>query len=434
MALMFTVSRQAAVLLSLALLILTGCGGGSSPSAPPAGDWTIPTGQGTLYRAAHMGGNWGTTVEASRTLPAGYFEYLRDLNVNWVGISVALHLDDSMDSTVERKTSGVKFPTFEDDVLVRMIRAFRKHGFNVYVTLAFELEEARSAARPVKRWQLGDPFAPDEDASIDPANWPWAPAHPDHGRFVGEFWRTYTEQAVHFARLFQAEGVALYSLGTETDRLFRSRSGGRWPNHFGDELKAMVQAVRAVYAGRLTYDMHYDAVKTRSFFGPGSDFLWQDLGLDVVGVSAYFELTDSPPTAVMSVASLQQAWERIFDDHLAPLKARNPGRPIVFTEFGYVDSIRSPFAAASDEFSTRVFADANGNGLDDGQETQANVSRAFFDVVAARPGIVEGAFLWDTMMADADTWARSFGTMRQFSIRDKLVEPIVRATYAEWRK
>ena len=50
-------------------------------------------------------------------------------------------------------------------------------------------------------------------------------------RFVREFWNTYTEQAVHFARIAQEEGVRMYSLGTETDRLFRTRSGGDyWTN------------------------------------------------------------------------------------------------------------------------------------------------------------------------------------------------------------
>ena len=53
-----------------------------------------------------------------------YFEYLRDMNVNWVGISVALHYDDSMDSTVERVYSGVITKTFTDDFLRKMIQTF----------------------------------------------------------------------------------------------------------------------------------------------------------------------------------------------------------------------------------------------------------------------------------------------------------------------
>ncbi|MBE7416476.1 MAG: glycoside hydrolase TIM-barrel-like domain-containing protein [Ideonella sp.] len=413
------------------------CGGGGSGDAvnpPPASDWVIPTGSGTLFRAVHMGGNWGTNVESSRALPAGYFEYLRDLNVNWVGISVALHLDDSMDSSVERKATGVRIPTFADDVLAQMIRTFRRHGFNVYLTLAFELEEAALAAHPVRRWQLGDPNYPAEDPSVVSANWPWSPSHPDHASFVAEFWRSYTDQAVHFARLAQAEGVAMFSLGTETERLFRTRVSARWTTQFGDELRAMVAAVRAVYAGRVTYDMHYQGLTTRSYYDNLTDHLWQDLGLDVVGISAYFPLSSVAPTSVMSTAELETAWDAIFRDHLQPLKARNPGKPVLFLEYGYVDSVRAPYEPAAESFTTRAFADADGDGADDGQRTQANIHQALFATMSRHPGVLEGAFLWDTMMADAQTWAAGFATMREFSVRGKLAEPVVRSTYGTWRQ
>ena len=52
---------------------------------------------------------------------------------------------------------------------------------------------------------------------------------------------------MHVARIAQEEGVRLYSLGTETNNLFRTRSGGDWPNHYGAQLKDMVRRVRAVY-------------------------------------------------------------------------------------------------------------------------------------------------------------------------------------------
>ena len=65
----------------------------------------------TPMRAIHIAGNWGTnrrTVEAWNAdsdedlIPLDYIEYLQGLHVNWVGVSVALHYADSMDSTVER--------------------------------------------------------------------------------------------------------------------------------------------------------------------------------------------------------------------------------------------------------------------------------------------------------------------------------------------
>ncbi len=264
-----------------------------------------------------------------------------------------------------------------------------------------------------------------------PEFWPWDIDHPDHERFVREFWETYTDQAVHFAKIAEAEGVRLYSLGTETESLFRSRSGGYWPNDFGVELRAMIQAVRDIYSGLLTYDMHYGALTAADL--PGSDNLWDDTDLDVIGVSAYFPLADTPPTTVLSMDELQVKWEEIFEDHLIPLRDHNPGRPIVFLEFGYTDSTTSPYNASADSFADKVFSDIDGNNLDDGEETQANIYQAFFNVMDRHPGVIRGAFLWDAMMSSNNDYAKSFARMRGFNVRWRLVEEVVRERYKLWR-
>ena len=79
----------------------------------------------------------------------------------------------------------------------------------------------------------------------------------------------------------------MYSLGTETDRLFRSRSGGYWRNDFYLESEGAWWKPYGTpeYGGTLTYDMNHTAVTVADgFFGPGSDHLWEDLHLDVVGI------------------------------------------------------------------------------------------------------------------------------------------------------
>src|SRR3989338_11257810 len=108
---------------------------------PVSDDWVIPQSDSNFMRAVHMSGNWGGNVKGIKTQDEQYFEYLRDLNVNWVGLSVALHVDDSMDATVERVYTGVEIPTFIDEDLERHITHLRKHGFHVYLTLAFEDQE-----------------------------------------------------------------------------------------------------------------------------------------------------------------------------------------------------------------------------------------------------------------------------------------------------
>lgn len=382
-------------------------------------------------------GNNGTNAKSMLESSSDYFVWLRDLNVNWVGISVALHLEDSMDSTVGPRYSGSGVLTASDTDLVNEIRAFRQHGFNVYLTLAFELDnDAVVAEHPVARWQLGE-----GDAYLAPAEvlpmlqkeyWPWDPAHPDHERFVREFFHTYTEQAVHYARIAQAEGVGMFSLGTETDGLFRTRSGDGWTNDFGNELRTMVSAVRAVYNGYLTYDMTFYVLTQNDFYGPGSNHLWEDLGLDVIGLSAYFSLTDTSPNRVLNVTELESRWEVIFQQYIVPLHDQNPGKPIIFTEFGYTDSLASPYTPSADQFAKRVLIDSDNNGKDDGEEMQANILEAFFNVMDRHPAVVSGAFLWNNTIASNETWNGSFGKLRGFDVRNKIAEDIVRTHYAQW--
>ena len=116
-------------------------------------------------RAIHASGNWGTneTVVSEWTgtaplVPPDYIAWLKSLHVNWVGLSIAIFVEDSMDATVERVYDAGG--TFPDAVVRQFVRDLRAHGLNVYITLAFEDHISENAARPVKRWQLGFPGDP----------------------------------------------------------------------------------------------------------------------------------------------------------------------------------------------------------------------------------------------------------------------------------
>ena len=400
-------------------------------------------------RAIHAAGNWGTNglvLEdwndhgSNPLVPPDYMAWLGHLHVNWIGLSVALTYDDSMDSTIYRNTEYAHYlssetVSFSDDALRQMIREFRSQGIDIYLTLAFETYAAENAARPVRRWELGDSGDADGgpccNSGILPEYWPWRPAHPDHERFVAEFWETYTQHAVHVATIAEEEGVRMYSLGTETDRLFRTRSGGYFVNDFGAELRSMVERVRAVYTGLLTYDMHYGVLLDPYFFGPGSDQLWNDLDLDVVGVSAWFPLTETKPLAVTTVEEAQAAYEQIITDRLIPLAGRNPHRPVIFLEYGAMDMVGTP-AEPGDaaDFPEFVFDDANGNGVDDGRETQANLYRGLLNAMDSHPGVVNGAFFWDNWITSNDIWAGYWAKRRVFAVKDKPSQETVQAAYA----
>ena len=239
------------------------------PATLPANVVDLP------LRAIHASGYWGTNEQvvekwmrsgAGPLVPRDYLDWLKSLHVNWVGISVPLFIDDSMDSSVERASASSG--TWPQAALRQFIRDMTAEDIDVYMTLAIEDYEAAMSARPVQRWQLGDPGDPGE--GVLPEHWPWRPDHPEHDRFVSDFWDSYADQAVHFAGIAQAEEARMFSLGTETDRLFRTRPGGyNTATNFGDELRSMVDRVRAVYDGLVTYDMHYDVLRTPDFYGPG---------------------------------------------------------------------------------------------------------------------------------------------------------------------
>ena len=73
-------------------------------------------------------------------------------------------------------------------------------------------------------------------------------------------------------------------------------------------------------------------------------------------------------------------------------------------------------------------------GLDDGEELQANIHQVFFNTIDKNPGLVQGAYLWDTMMASESAYRESFGQLRGTNARGRLAEEVVRATYAAWRQ
>lgn len=76
-----------------------------------------------------------------------------------------------------------------------------------------------------------------------------------------------------------------------------------------------------------------------------------------------------------------------------------------------------------------VPSDANRNGLDDGEEAQANIFQAFFNASARYPGTVNGAFFWDNWIATDAMWADYWLGRRSFAFRGKLAEAVVRDAY-----
>jgi hypothetical protein len=150
-----------------------------------------------------------------------------------------------------------------------------------------------------------------------------------------EWFRSYNVFITHYARVAQENGADYFVVGTELIKT-SSRS---------EDWRKIVNAVREIYHGPLTYAAH---------FTYGETFTWWD-ALDAIGINAYYALSssDSP-----TVAEMKSAWQPVVIRLGALSKKWN--RPIILTEIGYesIDGTsRTPWEATSHEVDYREQAD-----------------------------------------------------------------------------
>ena len=182
-----------------------------------------------------------------------------------------------------------------------------------------------------------------------------------------EQWETflsgYRDYILRFAEVADSMDVEMMSVGTEVDLVALARP---------DYWRALIAEVRAIYGGRLTYAANWDKYQLIEF--------WD--ALDLVGVDAYFPLTDDPtPT----VEALVEAW-RPWSDELRDV-ARATGKPILFAEYGY----RSVDGAAGRQWELPEGRRAR--GLPSNGAAQAAAYEALFRVWWDRSWFA-GGFAW----------------------------------------
>ena len=155
---------------------------------------------------------------------------------------------------------------------------------------------------------------PHVDLFNDPAHWrgqigtTWGRRSPKWDQWFQEYRRF----IFHYAALAEREGVEQLSVGCELSGTVRRTQ--QW--------RGVIAGIRNRFSGTLVYASTAGAETTR--------IQWWD-SLDLIGVDAYYELTDSnDPT----VAELEAGWAPWLED-LAALSTRWGGKPIIFTEIGY---------------------------------------------------------------------------------------------------
>lgn len=148
-----------------------------------------------------------------------------------------------------------------------------------------------------------------------------------------------------YAQLAEETNAEILCVGTELEQFVMNRP---------DFWKKLIQKIRKVYMGKLTYAANWDEY-SRTIF-------WKDL--DYIGIDAYFPLSDKKtPT----VEDLKKGWKPWKDKISSFAKEKN--RPVLFTEFGY----RSMDYTAKKPWEVQRYEE--GVNL----EGQVNAKRAIFE-------------------------------------------------------
>lgn len=174
----------------------------------------------------------------------------------------------------------------------------------------------------------------------------------------------YNTFILHYARLAEANDMAVLCIGTELYRSATEREA---------DWRAIIKAVRAVYSGQLIY--------AGNWYREYEEIRFWD-ALDYIGIQGYFPLSQSEqPT----VEDLQRGWLPHFQviDRLQ----KRYGKPVIFTEIGYhsaVDAAIKPW-----EWRSAAVGASHEAGL----QTQVNCYEAFFRTFWHQEWFA-GAFWW----------------------------------------
>ncbi len=207
--------------------------------------------------------------------------------------------------------------------------------------------------------------------------------------------RAYDAFVMSWARVAERARVDLFAVGVELRRwVTTDRAASFLP---------VIQRVRSVYSGPLTYAANWDDAE--------DTVIWGDL--DFIGVNAFYPLAPRPNATFEEIA-------RSAAEHTARANAlaRRWNKPLIFTEFGYTtrkDAALRPWEWP--EALSDVIVD---------ELSQAQAYRALLAAAVAQPWFA-GLFAW-RVYADPDdvTQEPQFG----FSFRGKLAELELRDAFA----
>ncbi len=192
------------------------------------------------------------------------------------------------------------------------------------------------------------------------------------------FFASYQQMIVAEAQVAQANGAQMFSIGAELDQLAGPQYLSYWTS--------IIDAVRAVFSGKLTYSASWQTAANVSF--------WNEL--DYEGIDCYVPLSTAANPTLQELINgwMLPATQSNNPDAYAVIGNQSPiqyfenlsaqsGKPVIFTELGYANDS----GAAAEPF-------AEGNSPD--PTLQAELYQAFFDAwqQAGNSSLV-GTYFWE---------------------------------------
>lgn len=153
-------------------------------------------------------------------------------------------------------------------------------------------------------------------AMLKPQIWVW------RGEFTGyiemkseENWKiledSYSDFILFYAKLAQEVNIEILCIGTELEKFVLNRP---------DYWKNLINEIKKVYSGKLTYAANWDEFKRIPF--------WKDI--DYIGIDAYFPLSDKKSPTI-------EEFEKGWQPHKKEIQRirKTVNKPVLFTEYGY---------------------------------------------------------------------------------------------------
>ncbi|WP_434035739.1 glycoside hydrolase family 113 [Formosa sp. 4Alg 33] len=228
-----------------------------------------------------------------------------------------------------------------------------------------------------------------------------------HGVFTGhihmqneEDWTlletSYSKFILEYAQLAEDAQVDMFCIGTELEQFIKHRP---------DYWISLIENIKKVYSGKLTYAANWDEFKNTPF--------WDHL--DYIGINAYFPLSTNKTPSLEDALAGWKPHKAVISEF-----SKTHKKPILFTEFGYrsVDySGKSPWD--SDRKMTQV-----------NLEAQVNCTKALFETVWDEDWFA-GGFVWKWFINHDKSGGKHDS---RFTPQNKPVEQVIKTYYNQFSR